>query len=141
MAKLILKHAGLCLALCLLHNPVSAQEVQGAYVSIELNAAQQPERSGRISFLVQNEHSFEIDGAVYEALIFGIDGRVDRLTLLDFGALPSERPSIKQFVVPNLANISVGVSSSLALKYASVQTCQKTQAVTTCVHAYPAAQT
>ena len=108
MAKLILKHAGLCLTLFLSHNPVSAQEVQGAYVSIELNALQQVEDSCRISFLVQNGHSFGIDQAIYEAVLFDTDGRVDRLTLFDFGALPSARPRVRQFVVPSLACESLG---------------------------------
>lgn len=108
MANFFLKHASLCLALCLSHNPVSAQEVQGAYVSIELNAVQQVEDSCRISFLVQNGHSFDIDQAVYEAVLFDTDGRVDRLTLFDFGALPSVRPRVRQFVVPGLACESLG---------------------------------
>jgi|TARA_R110002051_G_scaffold103335_3_gene175121 hypothetical protein len=108
MTKHILKHAGLCLALFLPHNPVSAQDVQGAYVSIELNALQQVEDSCRISFLVQNGHSFDIEQAVYEAVLFDTDGRVDRLTLFDFGALPSARPRVRQFVVPGLACESLG---------------------------------
>ncbi|MAM25445.1 MAG: hypothetical protein CML55_08735 [Rhodobacteraceae bacterium] len=108
MAKLILKHASLCLALLLSHTPVSAQEVQGAYVSIELNALQQVEDSCRISFLVQNGHGFDIEQAVYEAVLFDTDGRVDRLTLFDFSALPSARPRVRQFVVPGLACESLG---------------------------------
>lgn len=108
MSKFILKHAGLCLAIFLSHSPVSAQDIQGSHVSIELNALQQVEDSCRISFVVQNGHSFDIEQAVYEAVLFDTDGRVDRLTLFDFGALPSARPRVRQFVVPGLACESLG---------------------------------
>ncbi len=108
MAKFIWKHAGLCLALCLSHTPVRAQDSQGAFVSIELNALEQVEDACRISFLVQNGHSSGIDQAVYETVLFDTDGRVDRLTLFDFGALPSARPRVRQFVVPGLACASLG---------------------------------
>ncbi|MFW2544829.1 hypothetical protein ACN2XU_19515 [Primorskyibacter sp. 2E107] len=108
MSNFILKHAGMCLALCLLHSPACAQDVQGAYVSIELNAVQQVEASCRVSFLVQNGHDFDIDQAVYEAVLFDVEGRVDRLTLFDFGALPAARPRVRQFVIPGLSCGSLG---------------------------------
>ncbi|MWB79077.1 hypothetical protein GLS40_13640 [Pseudooceanicola sp. 216_PA32_1] len=96
------------LAFGLVHSPVSAQDVQGAHVSIELNAVQQVEGSCRVSFLVQNGYAIDIEQAVYEAVLFDVDGRVDRLTLFDFGALPSARPRVRQFIVPGLACGSLG---------------------------------
>lgn len=108
MSKFILKHTSAFLPLCLLCSPVTAQAFQGAHVSIELNAVQQVEDSCRISFLVQNGHGFDIEQAVYEAVLFDTEGRVDRLTLFDFGALPSARPRVRQFVVPGLACESLG---------------------------------
>lgn len=108
MAKSILIHAGLCLALCMVHSPASAQDSQGAHVSIELNAVQQVEDACRISFVIQNGHGFDIEQAVYEAVLFDTDGRVERLTLFDFGALPAARPRVRQFVVPGLACASLG---------------------------------
>ncbi|WP_306151305.1 hypothetical protein [Roseovarius sp. MMSF_3281] len=103
MFKIKLDRAAICLAACLMGAPVLAQEDQGAYVSIELNAAQPVENGCRISFLVQNGHNLDIEQAVYEAVLFDTEGRVDRLTLFDFGALPSARPRVRQFVVPGLA--------------------------------------
>ena len=108
MARHIAKHAGTCIALCLLCSPLAAQEGQGAHVSIELNALQQVDESCRISFLVRNELGLDIDQAVYEAVLFDTEDRVDRLTLFDFGALPSARPRVRQFVVPGLACASLG---------------------------------
>ena len=97
-----------CLATCLTGTPVLTQEDLGAHVSIELNAVQPVEDACRISFLVQNGHDLDIEQAVYEAVLFDAEGRVDRLTLFDFGALPSARPRVRQFVVPGLACASLG---------------------------------
>ncbi len=108
MLKLKSIRAATCLAACLTATPVLAQEDQGAHVSIELNALQPVEDACRISFLVQNGHDRDIEQAVYEAVLFDAEGRVDRLTLFDFGALPAARPRVRQFVVPGLACASLG---------------------------------
>ncbi|MCM2562020.1 hypothetical protein M8756_06480 [Lutimaribacter sp. EGI FJ00015] len=88
--------------------PVLAQDEQGAHVSIELNALEAVKDACRISFLVQNGHDADIEQAVYEAVLFDTEGRVDRLTLFDFGALPSARPRVRQFVLPGLECTSLG---------------------------------
>jgi len=108
MLKLKSIRAVTCLAACLTGTPVLTQEDLGAHVSIELNAVQPVEDACRISFLVQNGHDLDIEQAVYEAVLFDAEGRVDRLTLFDFGALPSARPRVRQFVVPGLACASLG---------------------------------
>ena len=108
MFKLNSKCVTLCLAACALCSPVMGQEHQGAFISIELNALQPVEDACRISFLIRNGHEAAIDQAVYEAVLFDTEGRVERLTLLDFGALPSARPRVRQFVVPGLACESLG---------------------------------
>ena len=36
------------------------------------------------------------------------EGRVDRLTLFDMGALPQDRPRVRQFVVPDLECEALG---------------------------------
>lgn len=85
-----------------------AQESQGSNVMIELNALEPVENACRITFLVQNGHDTEIDKAVYEAVLFDTQGRVDRLTLFDFGTMPPARPRVRQFVVPGLACTALG---------------------------------
>lgn len=105
------KHKILALAffsVLLIGNPVSSQDVQGAHVSIEINALEPVEDACRISFLVQNGHDADIDKAVFEVVLFDTEGRVDRLTLFDLGALPTARPRVRQFVVPGLACASLG---------------------------------
>ncbi|HEV8033896.1 hypothetical protein [Yoonia sp.] len=108
MFKFKSDRAAVILATCLSAAPVLAQDAQGAHISIELNAVEPVEDACRISFLVQNGHSIDIEQAVYEAVLFDTQGRVDRLTLFDFGALPAARPRVRQFVVPGLACASLG---------------------------------
>jgi len=88
--------------------PAVAQDAQGANVSIELNALDAVDNGCRMSFLVQNGHATAIDQAVYDAVLFDTQGRVDRMTLFDFGALPSARPRVRQFLVPDLACDALG---------------------------------
>ena len=102
MSPLIVKSAGLCLASCLAVSPLSADEGPRAHVSVELNAVEQVDTSCRVSFLVRNGHAADLDRVVFETVLFDTEGRVDRLTLFDFGALPSGRPRVRQFVVPDL---------------------------------------
>jgi len=92
-----------------LAGPLVAQETdQGAYVAIELNAVEPVEGACRVSFLVQNGHGFDIDQAVYEAVLFDTEGGVERLTLFDFADLPAARPRVRQFVIPELACDGLG---------------------------------
>jgi len=96
------------LAASMISGSVHAQDVQGTHVSIELNALEPVDDACRISFLIQNGHDIDIEQAVYEAVLIDKQGRVERLTLFDFGALPSARPRVRQFLVPGLACASLG---------------------------------
>lgn len=98
----------LCLAAATVAGPSFSQDAQGAHISIELNALEPIEGACRISFLVQNGHPTDIEQAVYEAVLFDTEGRVDRLTLFDFGALPSARPRVRQFTLTGLACAGLG---------------------------------
>lgn len=78
---------------------LQAQEEAGPRLSIELNAVRGVEAGCELSFLAINDHARDIDSAVFEAVLFDASGQVDRLTLLDFGALPAGRPRVRQFVL------------------------------------------
>lgn len=78
------------------------------HLSIELNAAQQQEQGCKLSFVVTNAHPEDIAKAVFETVIFDAQGQVSRLTLFDFGALPSARPRVRQFVMPGTACEGIG---------------------------------
>lgn len=87
----------------------SAQETDiSGKVSVELNAAQTIDGSCKLSFLIINGFDKQIEKAVYEAVLFGEDGQVDRLTLFDFGKLPPARPRVRQFIVPQAACEDLG---------------------------------
>ncbi len=80
----------------------------GAHVTIELNAVAPVDAACRMSFLIQNGHAGDIRQAVFEAVLFDDQGRVERLTLFDFGELPAARPRVRQFVVPDLDCAALG---------------------------------
>ena len=80
----------------------------GAHVTIELNAVAPVDAACRMSFLIQNGHASDIRQAVLEAVLFDDQGRVERLTLFDFGELPAARPRVRQFVVPDLDCAALG---------------------------------
>ena len=67
----------------------------GAHVTIELNAVAPVDAACRMSFLIQNGHASDIRQAVFEAVLFDDQGRVERLTLFDFGELPAARPRVR----------------------------------------------
>ncbi|MGH1414763.1 MAG: hypothetical protein ACRBB0_14840 [Pelagimonas sp.] len=72
-------------------------------VSIELNATQPSDSGCTLSFLATNGHQNDVRKAVYEAVLFDENHQVDRLMLFDFGELPTKRPRVRQFMVPDLA--------------------------------------
>ncbi|SFD78188.1 hypothetical protein [Roseivivax sediminis] len=79
--------------------PILAQEELGPRLSIELNAAETDGAACKMSFVVVNGHDSDISKAVFETVLFDAEGQVDRLTLFDFGALPTGRPRVRQFVI------------------------------------------
>lgn len=103
---------GLCLLLAGPGGAMSAQEVpaQGAPdpIALELNGTDPIEAACALTFMVRNGLSEDIDKLVYETVLIDRDGRVDRLTLFDFGALPADRTRVRQFAVPDFACESLG---------------------------------
>lgn len=97
-----------CTAVAALAGAAVAETDQGAHLTIELNTLDPVENACRMSFLIQNGHAADIGQAVFEAVLFDTEGRVDRMTLFDFGALPAARPRVRQFVVPGLACDGLG---------------------------------
>ncbi|QFU08750.1 hypothetical protein PARPLA_03276 [Rhodobacteraceae bacterium THAF1] len=89
--------------------PASAQDAPretatGGGVSVELNAATAASSGGcTLSFLVTNGTDVDLESVVYETVLFDASGQVDRLTLFDFGALPQDRPRVRQFTMPDRA--------------------------------------
>lgn len=74
-----------------------------APLNIELNAADTVGESCRLSFLLKNDAPTDIDAFVAETVLFSDTGQVALLTLFDFGTLPSGRPRVRQFQVPEIS--------------------------------------
>lgn len=80
----------------------------GKAVSIELNKVKPSDGGCTLTFLAQNGYDSAIDKVVYETVLFDTSGQVDRLTLFDFGSLPSGRPRVRQFTVSGIACEGLG---------------------------------
>ncbi len=68
-------------------------------VTLELNATQSTETGCLLSFLITNGLSADISSLILETVLLDTGGQVERLTLFDFGALPSQRPRVRQFAL------------------------------------------
>ncbi|WP_299638138.1 hypothetical protein [uncultured Ruegeria sp.] len=75
---------------------------------VELNSAEDVAGACRLTFLVKNETGQQIDGAVFETVIFDTEGGVLNLSLFDFRDLPASRPRVRQFDLPNRTCDAVG---------------------------------
>ncbi|MCG7519039.1 hypothetical protein [Ruegeria sp. Ofav3-42] len=83
---------------------VSAEETsQSGGISIELSSAEARGQNCLLSFVAENSYDSDIDGAVYEAVLFGTEGKVALLTLLDFAELPAGRLRVRQFQFNDMA--------------------------------------
>ena len=79
------------------------EAAEAPFLAIELSAADDVGSACRMSFLVQNGTGGDIAQAVYEMVLFGREGQVALMTLLDFQDLPMGRPRVRQFQFEGLA--------------------------------------
>lgn len=97
------------LSAILLAGSVAAQDAEApSGLSVELNAATAAQEGCVLSFLITNGHGSPVEKAVFETVLFNQDGQVDRLTLFDFGQLPSGRPRVRQFTLPDTSCDAIG---------------------------------
>lgn len=89
-------------ALLLLCSPALADEPSPG-LSLELNTQESSQAGCLLTFMVTNPHPQDIKSAIFETVLLNTDGQVDRLTLFDFGALPANRPRVRQFQLDGLA--------------------------------------
>lgn len=92
----------LCLALSLCLVPPVLAEQEGR-LSIELNRIDPIEGGCRLTFLAQNALGADLQTLSLETVLIDRDGRVERLTLFAFGALPNGIPRVRQFDIQGLA--------------------------------------
>lgn len=61
-----------------------------------------------MTFVVRNGFATQLDKSAFEMVIFNGDGLVERMTVFDFGALPSGKTVVRQFEMPNMACDGIG---------------------------------
>ncbi len=93
---------------CVATSVAAQEDAVDPKLIVELNTAETMDTACRLSFMVTNEHPQDIEAVVFETVLFNVDGSVNQLTLFDFGALPSNRPRIRQFDVPGLGCDGLG---------------------------------
>lgn len=95
--KLFLLACATCLAPVFAPDASMAEETATPGIAIELSATEDQDGACRMSFLIRNHHPQDIDGVVFETVLFSATGQVARMTLLDFEDLPTGRPRVRQF--------------------------------------------
>ncbi len=84
--------------------PVAAEEpVANGGISLELSAAELRGQSCLLSFVAENTTNDDLAEVVFETVLFGAEGQVALLTLLDFEQLPVGRPRVRQFQFDGLS--------------------------------------
>ncbi len=97
-------------------------------LTLELNAAETIGDNCRLTFVLSNGTTRDIDQLVAETVLFSEGGGVVLLTLFDFGALPAGRPRVRQFQVPDrscnrLGQVLVNGLSTCTIGGAASGTC------------------
>jgi hypothetical protein len=78
--------------------PALAQDTgPGPSLEIQLNTISEIEGGCRMIFVAENNLSADIDTLVLEAVLFTVEGGVERLTLMNFQGVPRGRPRVRQF--------------------------------------------
>jgi hypothetical protein len=86
--------------------PVIAQQEGAADVApsitVELNSMTRRDSTCQLTFFLTNTFEHDITGLVLETVLLTKGGAVDRLTLFDMRDVPTARPRVRQFDVPDL---------------------------------------
>jgi len=77
-------------------------------LSLELNGAEASQRGCRLTFVAANRLGEDIARTAYEVALFGKDGVVKRLTVLDFKEIPDGETKVRQFDLPDLDCTDLG---------------------------------
>ncbi|WEX11875.1 hypothetical protein [Chelativorans sp. AA-79] len=103
-------------------------------LSIELNGAEPSERGCRLTFVAANRLGQDIARAAYEVALFGKDGLVERLTILDFKELPDAETKVRQFDMPEIDCANLGrvlINGATACEGPDASACMKRLEATT----------
>lgn len=79
-----------------------AQQDLSPKLTLELNRLQTAETGCRISFVARNDLGQPIQALGFEFAFFGKEGLLEKLGVLDFGALPQNKSRVLQFTLGEL---------------------------------------
>lgn len=111
----MMKHVlAAALALPVAATPVFAQD--SGNFSLELNNAQSVETGCRLTYLATNNMGTELTSTSYEVAVFDGEGVVNRLLILEFGRLQSDKRKVVQFDLADTScdNISLLLVNNVA---------------------------
>ncbi|MBQ2261490.1 MAG: hypothetical protein II336_08995 [Loktanella sp.] len=75
-----------------------------AEFTLDLNGAAETDGGAcRLTYVVVNSSEIDLSRAAYEVAIFDVQGVVQRLIALDFGALSAGRTKVLQFDLPQMS--------------------------------------
>ena len=87
----------------------SAQDAaQDTALTVELNALQPSDRGCRFTFIATNALGSELTKAAFELVLFDTEGKVSRLTVVDFKDLPQGKTKVRQFDFSGIDCAKVG---------------------------------
>lgn len=86
----------------------SGSMAQEQGLSFELDSLEQVETACRLSFVARNGFDDDLDALILEAVAFNTDAGIAQISLLDFGALPSGSPRVRQFDLAETACDEIG---------------------------------
>ena len=98
----------LCLSALLPTSEATQAQEAARSLSLELNRIDPLEGACRLTFLAENGLGADLASLSLETVLIDRDGRVERLTLFEFGALPQGVPRVRQFDIAGLACESLG---------------------------------
>lgn len=78
------------------------------HVLLDLNVLQPTQGGCRLTFVVANGLDTPIDRAAFEMALFDMAGVVDRLTVLDFKALPAGKTKVSRFEIKGVDCADLG---------------------------------
>lgn len=129
-----LKPIGYALTLILLASTAAIAQNERAALRLELNNAQPVEAGCRLTFVATNDLGIDLERAAYEVALFDGDGLVERLTVLDFKALPEGQTKVRQFDLPDLDCTGLGrvlINGTTACEGTDADACMRQLETTT----------
>lgn len=90
-------------------SPLAASQAEetGRLV-LEFNRLEPVETGCRLSFVISSRLPQPLDQVAFEFAFLNKDGRLEKLSVLDFRDVPAGKSRVRQFVIPGIACAAIG---------------------------------